>query len=766
MLRKIDIRWLAACAGMLALASCGDRAARMSLRHVVLYQNGVGYFEHTGQVHGRRLDMAFRGHEIDDVLKTITIVRPHQVRPHQAVGVPATVSVQMPDAPEQAGEAQAGQGRVGISITLGGPGQDVAVAYALPAPIWKASYRLVLPEGDEQKALLQAWASINNTTEQDWRDVELTLAAGAPLSFAIDLHTPEYVARPDLAGKLVEPVSTGPVRATRGRSGDVDGDGVPDRDDLCPSEAEDQDGWEDADGCPDPDNDQDRILDEDDECPNEPETYNGFSDDDGCPDRGRVVVTDTSIEILDKVYFARGSAEVKLESDPILDAIAASLQGNPEITAVEVQGHASEDEPGAWALSGARALAVERVLRERGVETRLSVEPFGPTAPIRRGSTEEAYASNRRVEFLITERAGDDEQAGDAMPARGETISAADMQDSMPASAGARDVAGSVRYEIAGPVTVLRGAAALVPLLNESMEGEEVYLFRPDASAPLSEQHPWRAGRLVNTGSLVLQPGPVAVFAGGTFVGEGLIDRLHAGETAFVPYALDRATAVRTQTGSQEVPVALVAIERGMATVENRLVRTTRYEVRPGTRVPARMFLRHVSAAGYETPALPPQTQESEGGYLIPLPLTPARPSVLAVEERRSVRRSVRITADVEASLADYLGGVPAALRDAIGDIAAQRERLAALDKEVETLTGRLVELGRRAADARASLQAVGQGGTAAALRRTLLSSLTASTSESERIGQELVARRAAQTEARTRLLEAVNALSFGAARE
>ena len=761
MLLGFDSRWLAACAGMLVLASCGsDRASKLSLRHVVLYQNGVGYFEHTGQVPGQRLDLAFRGHEIDDVLKTITIVRPRQ-----AVGVPATVSVRASDVPADggaSGEAGRGdEGRVGLSIMLDRPGQEVAVAYAVPAPTWKASYRLVLPEAGEQEVLLQAWASVNNTTEQDWRDVTLTLAAGEPLSFAIDLHTPEYVARPDLSGKLVEPVSTGPVRAARGQPGDGDGDGVPDRDDLCAGEPEDQDGWEDADGCPDPDNDQDRILDTDDECPSEPETYNGISDDDGCPDRGRVVVHDTNIEILDKIYFARGSAAVKPASDPIIDAIAATLQGNPDIAVVEVHGHASEDEPGAWALSGARALAVERALRARGVETRLTVEPFGPTVPIRRGDTEEAYEINRRVEFLIAERAQDTQGAA---PARERVIRTADMQDSMPASARSRDVAGSVRYEIAGPVTVLRGAAALVPLLNETMEGEEVYLFRPDAGAPLSEQHPWRAGRLVNTGSLVLQPGPMAVFAGGTFVGEGLIDRLYAGETAFVPYALDRATTVRARTSSREEPVALVAIERGMATVENRLVRTTRYEVSPGgARVPARMFLRHVSVAGYSTPALPPQTQETEDGYLIPIPLTPARTSVLAVEERRPVRRSMRVTADVAATLADYLGdGVPAALRDGMGQIAVLRERLAAIEKEVEVLTDRLVEVGRRAADARASLEAVGQGGAAAALRRKLLSSLTASTSESERIGQELVARRAALVEARTRLLDAVKALSFG----
>jgi len=65
---------------------------------------------------------------------------------------------------------------------------------------------------------------------------------------------------------------------------DNDGDGVADADDECPREAEDPDGFEDEDGCPDPDNDGDEIADEDDGCPDEAEDVDGFEDEDGCPD--------------------------------------------------------------------------------------------------------------------------------------------------------------------------------------------------------------------------------------------------------------------------------------------------------------------------------------------------------------------------------------------------------------------------------------------------------------------------------------------------
>jgi outer membrane protein OmpA-like peptidoglycan-associated protein len=66
--------------------------------------------------------------------------------------------------------------------------------------------------------------------------------------------------------------------------GDRDGDGYKDDVDQCPDEPEDFDGFEDEDGCPDPDNDQDGILDVDDRCPNIPEDRDGDQDEDGCPE--------------------------------------------------------------------------------------------------------------------------------------------------------------------------------------------------------------------------------------------------------------------------------------------------------------------------------------------------------------------------------------------------------------------------------------------------------------------------------------------------
>jgi outer membrane protein OmpA-like peptidoglycan-associated protein len=149
-------------------------------------------------------------------------------------------------------------------------------------------------------------------------------------------------------------------------------------------------------------------LDKDDKCPNEPETYNGFEDEDGCPDKGRVIVHKGRIEILDKIYFETDKAIIKPVSYPILNAIAATMQGNPQILQIEIQGHADErgSDSHNMKLTDARANSVRNYLINKAVSSnRLLAKGFGETRPVDKRHNEEAWSKNRRVEFVIIKRA-------------------------------------------------------------------------------------------------------------------------------------------------------------------------------------------------------------------------------------------------------------------------------------------------------------------------------------------------------------------------
>ena len=75
----------------------------------------------------------------------------------------------------------------------------VRVGYVVATPLWKASYRLTLPADPAGlEGLLQGWAVIENLSGQDWRDVELTLASGNPVTFRQALYQAYFVARPEV----------------------------------------------------------------------------------------------------------------------------------------------------------------------------------------------------------------------------------------------------------------------------------------------------------------------------------------------------------------------------------------------------------------------------------------------------------------------------------------------------------------------------------------------------------------------------------------
>jgi len=215
---------------------------------------------------------------------------------------------------------------------------------------------------------------------------------------------------------------------------DNDSDGLVDKVDDCPDRPEDKDGFEDENGCPDDDNDGDKLADKVDQCPDQAEDADGNGDDDGCPDCdddgdgvaecpeakdkcpgqkgqppdgcGRVVVTDTKIEIKETIFFETGRATIKSVSYGLLDEVAKALETHPSIR-IRIEGHTDSQGKDRYnlKLSRARAASVRKYLIGRGVAKRRMVsEGYGETRPISDNRTAEGRAENRRVEFVIVGR--------------------------------------------------------------------------------------------------------------------------------------------------------------------------------------------------------------------------------------------------------------------------------------------------------------------------------------------------------------------------
>ena len=81
-----------------------------------------------------------------------------------------------------------------LTIFARGSGQrELLASYIVETPVWKTSYRVLL---EPDRSLIQGWALVDNTQDEDWEDVSLTLVAGLPISFVHDLYSPRYKRRP------------------------------------------------------------------------------------------------------------------------------------------------------------------------------------------------------------------------------------------------------------------------------------------------------------------------------------------------------------------------------------------------------------------------------------------------------------------------------------------------------------------------------------------------------------------------------------------
>ncbi|MGV3629835.1 MAG: OmpA family protein [Bacteroidota bacterium] len=174
---------------------------------------------------------------------------------------------------------------------------------------------------------------------------------------------------------------------------DMDGDGVLDVNDFCPTIK----GTASANGCPDKDGDG--IYDFVDKCPNAA----GLAADGGCP-----VVTQKAKETMTKamqgVQFDNGKSTIIKKSLPILDEVAKVMLANPSYN-LAINGHTDNvgDPAKNLQLSEDRAKAVKAYLMGKGVaENRLTAKGYGDTQPKASNATAKGKAANRRVEFLIS----------------------------------------------------------------------------------------------------------------------------------------------------------------------------------------------------------------------------------------------------------------------------------------------------------------------------------------------------------------------------
>jgi hypothetical protein len=194
----------------------------LPLRRVVIYRNGVGYFERAGKVDADEVRFRMRGRMVGDFLATLAIVEqgggtvrsasfPIDVKDQSAASpppVPLEDRSMLKPWPEPQPDKKDPNKLRDVVLSLDGAEHNLSIGYVAETPVWRPSYRVVVSAGGQ--ADLQTWGIVQNLSGEDWSNVDLVLVAGAPIAFQSTLGTPVVPERPVVndSGEVIAAVPT------------------------------------------------------------------------------------------------------------------------------------------------------------------------------------------------------------------------------------------------------------------------------------------------------------------------------------------------------------------------------------------------------------------------------------------------------------------------------------------------------------------------------------------------------------------------------
>ena len=205
-----------------------DVGSGLGLRRVVIYRNGVGYFERHGRVDDDVVTFKVRTEKVGDFLATLAVIEKGGSSVRSA-SFPVDVGRDKDDdddnnkderfdvllKPPPEKKADKKDRLETVKLTLDGKEHDLIVGYVAETPVWRPSYRLVINKKQDAKAPgtadLQAWGIVQNLSGEDWNGVTLSLVAGAPIAFQATLEKPVIPVRPIVSdrGEVIASVPVG-----------------------------------------------------------------------------------------------------------------------------------------------------------------------------------------------------------------------------------------------------------------------------------------------------------------------------------------------------------------------------------------------------------------------------------------------------------------------------------------------------------------------------------------------------------------------------
>jgi hypothetical protein len=687
-----------------APAAAAPSATRLPVRRVVLYKNGVGYFEHVGRVRGSQsVAIDFNTAQLNDVLKSLTTVdlgdgriadvsfnsdapfaqrlgalnlpigerttlpellgalrgtrlevragdrlitgrllsverRPRKDEPPRdeltlvtdagdmrSVELTPAVSVKLAER-DSADQVSAYLGLLASNRsqdhrrmtieTVGAAARDILVSYVSEVPVWKTTYRLVLPSNGVP--VLQGWAIVDNTIGEDWNDVELSLVAGAPQSFIQPLSQPLYAQRPVVGIARVSAQAPQVHQETLAeRSAGVTG----------------------------------RVM-----------------------DASGGILPGVTVAAID-----RSGRRVSATSD---------AQGRYRFTGLATGAYRLE-----FGLMGFRPIAIDEVqidntgrpiqdvmMSVAGMAETVMVTGAAPRIDLSRTVTRSESGIAGGVTGGIV---GGLASAPPPPPPPGFDRSIVEERIAgLQASAQGQNLGDLFEYRVAGPVTIHRNQSALVPILRAEVSVERVSIWNERVGGA----RPLRTLWLTNSSGLTLDAGSFTVLDGSTYAGEGLFDPIKPGERRLLSYAVDLGVQVEARHGDEWQRVSRVKIDRGLAVQHSEQTMRRVYTIRNSDVTARTVVIEHPVRAGWTLAKGAVPVETSLGAYRFAVPVEAKSTATLVVDERHPIDVSYQISQLTDQQVAVFVRDVreDVSLSKALVPIQDKKRAIAALATEIE----------------------------------------------------------------------------------
>jgi hypothetical protein len=653
-------------AGLTAEATSGV-AARLPVKRVVLYKNGVGYFEHVGHVRGSQdVNVDFTTGQLNDVLKSLAVVdmggghinsvrynsvaplserlktlrlgidgetssyqflnslrgAKVEVRSGAATLIGSVLSVErkqqrkdnvVTEVDQLTVVSSAGDMRVfdlgpGTSVRIleqdlakevgrymdlvsstrerdlrrmtiatdGSGDRSLFVSYISEVPVWKSTYRIILPSKKDASPIIQGWAIIDNTIGEDWKDVELSLVAGAPQSFIQNLSQPYYTQRPviglpktvQLTPQTHEATYFDRMRQMSALQAAAPPPAAGEAGDVVASE-------------------QISAL---------PVTgANAYSSNDsfGGGVGGGI--------------FKRGDISMGL-SGTVVDSSGAVV-ANTRITVTDA------------ATGGVVGQSVTDSAGRFAVPTSAGTFTLQASAPGFNPWSSRAMVSPGQVRQLnIPLSVG---ASSMAIEVRDE----ASPEDEEVEASEAAPLAEMFEYKLKQKVSVGKNQSALVPIISGKIDAEKVTLWNAKQPAPV------RALWINNTSGLTLDAGTFNIIEQGTFGGEGVWTVMKPEEKRLISYAAEDAIRVKSEDKSEEGGITHVKIVHGVMTQTQQREQTTTYTVRNEDSLPRVVVIEHPARADWKLRGDTKPAESTENYHRFRVEVEPKSTAELKVDE-------------------------------------------------------------------------------------------------------------------------------------